>query len=234
MKLNAMSYNTLHCCDWKRGVIDYDKIAGVVRGADIVGLNEMRGLGPRDDYEAQAEILAGKLGVHAYFAMAIRLHGGNPYGNALLSRFPILSARSVLIPDPPAESCDQYRETRCVLDATLDAGRPLRVLVTHFGLNASEQKNAVDTILSLLDDTPTILMGDLNVTPDNPLLAPLRARMTDSAAGHCDGALSFPSDEPRVKIDYLFVRGLTVCEAEIPAVVVSDHRPYRAVLELAE
>lgn len=62
-------------------------------GADIVGLNEVNGRGAGADYLPQAEILAERLGFHAYFAQAIAFDGVNPYGNALLSRYSIETAR---------------------------------------------------------------------------------------------------------------------------------------------
>ena len=231
MEFKVISYNTLHCSDWKRKVIDYDKIASVVGTADVVGMNEIRDKGTNRDYEPQVGIMSQKLGMNGYFGQAILFTGDNPYGNGLLSRYPILRARTVPIPDPPRYLCDNYKETRAVIDATLDLGFPLHVLVTHFGLNLSEAANAVDTVVSLIDDTPTVLMGDFNLTPDDPLLRPIRDRMTDTADFFDDkGKLSWPADEPTMKIDYVFVRGLDVVSADIPATVVSDHRPHVAVL----
>ncbi len=231
MDFKVISYNTLHCSDWKRKAIDYDRIASVIEGADIIGMNEIRGKGTSVDYEPQVDIMSQKLGMYGYFGQATLLHGGNPYGNGLLSRYPILRARTVPIPDPPRYLCDTYYETRAVIDATLDVGFPLHVLVTHFGLNLAEAANAAATVASLIDDSPTVLMGDFNITPECPLLRPIRDRMTDTADFFDDkGKLSWPADEPKVKIDYLFVRDLDVLSADIPATVVSDHRPYVAVL----
>ncbi len=46
--------------------------------------------------------------------------------------------------------------------------------------------------------------------------------------------MSFPSDKPDRKIDYIFVScDLTVTQADIHNVVASDHRPHTAVLEFA-
>ena len=94
MKIRIMSYNTQHCLDYIKQEIDYDLIANTIRdcGADIVGLQEIRNRGTRPGYEPQAQILAEKLGFHVYFAQAIGFAGDKPYGNALLSRYPILSA----------------------------------------------------------------------------------------------------------------------------------------------
>jgi endonuclease/exonuclease/phosphatase family metal-dependent hydrolase len=44
--------------------------------------------------------------------------------------------------------------------------------------------------------------------------------------------LSFPSDNPSVKIDYIFVsKDLKVQSADIPTIISSDHRPHIAAIE---
>ena len=62
MKIKIMSYNTQHCLNYLTQEIDFDLIASTIKncGADIIGLQEMRGKGTREDYQAQTEILAEK------------------------------------------------------------------------------------------------------------------------------------------------------------------------------
>ena len=197
-------------------------------GADIVGLNEMRGEGEHRDYTAQTEKLSELTGIeNYYFARAIELKAG-PYGNAMLSKLPIKSAETVPVPDPrPDMMLKHGYESRCLLKAELEGG--LRVLVIHFGLNRDEQENAVKTIMEHIRDEKCILMGDFNVRPEDPILAPIRARLVDTADFFDEPKYSYPSDEPRVKIDYIFVsRDIEVVSADIPALVVSDHRPHTA------
>lgn len=102
MQISVMSFNIQHCLNYRTRQIDFDLFAQVIRqsGADIVGLNEVNGRGAGADYLPQAEILAERLGFHAYFAQAIAFDGVNPYGNALLSRYSIETAQTILIPDP--------------------------------------------------------------------------------------------------------------------------------------
>jgi len=233
VNVRVMSYNTQHCLNFITRKIDYDRIADTVTacGADIVGLQEIRGKGPKAGYEAQAKILADKLGFHCYFAEAIRFDGKNPYGNALLSRFPITAAETVAIPDPAVRGYDGYYETRCLLKATVAVGGGLSVLVSHFGLNPDEQKSAVDTVVGHIPNTRCVFMGDLNVTPDNAVLRPIQQRLYDTAKVFSAPKLSFPSDSPTMKIDYIFVSNdLRVSAADIPAIVSSDHRPHIATV----
>lgn len=200
--------------------------------ADIVGLNEMRDKGTDAEYDNQTTILSELTGIkHHYFAKAIEVGGKNPYGNALLSKYPIISAQTISVPDPDLKTGTERYETRCLLKVKLDGG--ITVLVIHFGLNKDEQKNAVKTVLENIEKEKCILMGDFNVTPDDEVLNPIRAQMKDAADFFDKSLLSFPSDNPFEKIDYIFVtKDVEVICADIPAIVASDHRPHIATLNI--
>ena len=231
--MKIMSFNTQHCLNYKTRKIDFSAMAEAIKlcSADIVGLNEMRDDGEAEDYTAQTEELSCLTGLeHYYFAKAIDVRGKNPYGNGLLSRYPIINAETIPVPDPAERKYGGHYETRCLLKARLECG--ITVLVIHFGLNPDEQRNAVKTVLENLEDERCILMGDFNVTPDNEVLAPIRARMKDTAELFEKPLMSFPSDEPTVKIDYIFTSpDIEAIAADIPAIVASDHRPHIAEIE---
>ena len=236
MKIKLMSYNTQHCLNYVTRKIDFDIMADTIKQceADIIGFQEMRDKGQDAAYDAQTKIIAEKLGYHYYyFAEAIRFGGANPYGNALISRYPILSAETIRIPDPEPQKYDGYYETRCLLKATIDVGSDLHVLVSHFGLNPDEQENAVRTVISHMPEHRCVLMGDFNMEPDNPILQPIMQKLCDTAQYFSSPKLSFPSDTPRKKIDYIFVsKDIKVHCADIPEIVSSDHRPHVATIEL--
>jgi len=232
--MKIMSFNTQHCLNYIRQEIDFQVMADAILRceADIVGLNEMRNTGVHPDYTDQAGILAELTGLkHHYFAEAIKFDGVNPYGNAFLSRYPIVSAETILVPDPDPKTGDDYYETRCLLKVKLENGAT--VLVIHFGLNADEQENAVRTVVENLESEKCILMGDFNVKPDNALLKPIRERMKDTADVFTMPLNSFPSDRPNRKIDYIFVSpDIEIVSAAIPPIVASDHRPHTAEVKL--
>lgn len=235
MYLKVMTFNIQHCENFNTGKIDFDFFADAIRStqADIIGLNEVRGKGKGKNYDAQAEILAGKLGFNYFFAPAINLFGEGPYGNAILSRYPIKSAEIIAIPDPSEKKYKGYYETRCVLKAVIDVGYDLTVLVTHFGLNPDEHENASETVTDSLLPEKCLLMGDFNVQPDSVYLNPVREKMNDTADSFHSVLYSFPSDKPDKKIDYIFTsKDILTVTADIPAMVVSDHRPYTAVIKI--
>lgn len=236
MKITVMSFNVQHCENFLTHVIDYDVMVEAIRtcGADIIGLNEIRDAGTMEGYEPQVQTLAAKLGYNYYFAKAIDVGTApNPYGNALLSRFPIRSAQTIPVPDPERRPGGSRYESRCLLKADIDVGEGLTVCVCHFGLNPEEQESAVDTVVANVEDTRCVMMGDFNVRPANPVLQPIRDKLFDTADLFEGERLSWPADVPRTKIDYLFTtHDLKVLSADIPAIIASDHRPYVAELEL--
>ena len=243
MKLRILTFNIQHCKSYLQGnpeVIDFDLFADTIRcfDPDIVGLNEVRGEGTHPAYAAQAKILAEKIGYHYFFSPALNIGGYGPYGNAILSKHPIKTTEIIPIPDPVRKPEGKYYETRCVAKAEFDLGAGLTVLVTHFGLNPDEAQNAADTVCNAIDDakTPVILTGDFNLRPDNPILDPIRARLSDTedVFSHRD-SYSFPSDKPYEKIDYVFTSPSVKVEfATIPQMEVSDHRPLFAVVEIPD
>lgn len=227
-----MTFNTQHCAVHPTGRIDIALFAKYISkaDADIVGLNEIRGEGPAADYTAQTEQLREGSGMpYGYFAPALLLRDG-PYGNAMLSKLPIVSIENIPIPDPEPKGYNGYYETRCLIKARLECG--LTVLISHFGLNPDEQESAVRTVVENLEEEKCLLMGDFNVTPENPVLDPIRARMRDTAELSKTPLLTFPSDAPKIKIDYIFVSpDIRVRSVEVPKDVVSDHLTYIADIE---
>lgn len=227
--MKIMSFNTQHCLNYLTKRIDFAVMAEAILtcDADVVGLKEMRGLGTDIEYTAQVEKLAELTDMpYYYFAKAIDVKGKGPYGNGILSKKPILRAETVMIPDPIREKGGRY-ETRCVLKAELEGG--VTVLVTHMGLHPDERKNAVAAVLEHITENKCVLMGDFNMEPNDELLSPIYNAMQDTAVAFDSAKLSFPSDAPKVKIDYIFVsRDAKVVSSDIPAIVASDHRPHTA------
>ncbi len=231
--MKIMSFNTQHCMNYLTKEIDYKIMADAIikYDSDIVGLQEMRYEDPESNFTRQTEKLSELtgLGFH-YFAKAVNIYDDDGwFGNGFISRIPIVKAETIPIPDPEEKTGDQLYETRCILKAILENG--YTVLCTHFGLNPDEQENAVKTVLEHLEDEKCILMGDFNVEPENPVLSPIRACMKDAGDLFGNKLLSFPSDVPHKKIDYIFVsKDVEIISSDIPAIVSADHRPHIATL----
>ena len=171
-----------------------------------------------------------------FLPVYLRLHSKLPFGNAILSRYPITAFEKIQIPDPEVKDEDAYYETRCVIKADIKINeKDIVVFGSHFGLANSEKKNAVDTVKTLLDQCckPHVLMGDFNMEPDDQKLKLIYDRMIDTAVYFDEPKLSFPADNPRIKIDYIFIsKGIRAINADIPDLVASDHRLVVADIEI--
>jgi endonuclease/exonuclease/phosphatase family metal-dependent hydrolase len=152
---------------------DLARIADVIAEIepDVVGLQEVireRG-GPDAD---QAAYIAARLGMHVTMGET-RAHGAGVYGNAVLTRLPVLgSAR-----------CDlswRAREPRCCVrvDIALSAGA-LHLFNCHFGLVPRERRDQLETLARFIRDSaslagPRVLMGDFNEWYRGPITRQLR------------------------------------------------------------
>lgn len=234
LNMKFMSFNTQHCFNYVTRVIDFDVMAKAILDcdADIVGLNEMRDFGSDSEYTAQVEKLSQLTGMkYYYFAKAIDVRDKGPYGNGILSKVPLLSVETVMIHDPVKKEGCRY-ETRCILKAVIEGG--VTVLVTHMGLHPDERVNAVAAVLEHVTASKCVLMGDFNMKPNDPTLHPIYDVMQDSAVMFDSDKLSYPSDFPKRKIDYIFVsRDADILMADIPAIVASDHRPHVAEVKFS-
>lgn len=237
--LRIMTFNTQHCALYtnylknREQKIDTERFAQEISkvAPDIVGLNEIRGNDTRGFYGEQTELLKDFSGMpYSFFAPAIRFDDG-PYGNAMLSRLEPLSVENIKIPDPEERKYGGYYETRCLIKAKFEGG--LTVLITHFGLNPDEVENAITAVLENIEDEKCIFMGDLNLGENDARLDAIREKMVDTASVYGKGLLTFPSNAPEIKLDYIFVsKDIKVKSVFIPSDVVSDHLPFVADIEV--
>lgn len=228
--LRVLTYNVRHGTD----ILGRDRRAaqaGVIRasGADLVFLQEVDHA-PRRSGGAD---LAGELAAlsslpHAVFR-SNRRQTGAEFGNAILSRWPLLGVQNHAIPVPPGRAAPLLCEGRAVLEATIEVGGlGVRLLCAHFGFLPGEPAAGARVAARLLEawDGPLVFGGDLNEPlAQAPCHRLLRSRLVDAARAAGRAAPSFPSPWPRLRLDYLYVRGLEVRDARVLATTASDHRP---------
>ena len=156
MRLSVLTYNL------GNGMADPRRIARFLErtDADLVGVQELA--------PAQADTLARDL-ARMYPHQALVATGFS--GKGLLSRFPILSREELqLYPGRP--------DLRCVVDVD---GVRLQVLVVHpppprlMGMRYAFDPLADSQLATLaelaLQQSPSVLLGDFNMTPRNPVHA---------------------------------------------------------------
>lgn len=144
------------------------------------------------------------------------------YGNAVLSRYPISSVRTI-------DLSFGLREPRGALDADLQCdGHPLRVVATHLGLSPAERRHQVRVLLQAFDTgaMPVVLMGDINewFMWGRPL------RWLKSHFQRAPAPPTFPAHRPLFALDRIWIRPhqrLAKVGAHMSplACVASDHLP---------
>jgi endonuclease/exonuclease/phosphatase family metal-dependent hydrolase len=122
---------------------------------------------------------------------------------------------------------------RGVVTATLGrAGRRIDIASVHLGLSAKERIEHARVLTDLLAGRHWVVIGgDLNEGPESAAASWIGDRYWDVCADGCGP--TFPSGEPRARIDYLFVSaGIEVERAAVvrDADALSDHRPIVADL----
>lgn len=238
--MKVMTFNIQHARNFVTGQIDYPLMAKTIldAGADIVGLNEVYGAGaipPRNDQDREIAKECG--GWNHVFARAIDLEHGC-YGNGLVTAYTIENTEVIGLKSPPPTHKGYY-EDRCILKAIIDTPEgKLKFMTCHFGLQPEEEELAATTICRILDEEkgdglPVVLMGDFNLPPESPILDPIRERLVDTDRFNHGEHLTFPTDSPNVKIDYIFVSSdVRVESCVIPKVVAADHLPVVADIHL--
>lgn len=243
--LRVMTYNIYGArATSPANAADLDAIAEVIRrqNPDFVTLNEVDVFTNRTGKDVhQARDLAEKLGMEWHFSKAIDRDGGE-YGDAVLSKYPILEKRSYRLPC----AAEQPGEDRslCVIRVQID-GKDLYVASTHLDHLSGDASRLVQaTEIRRIRDTELegdlILCGDLNAIPSSNVIATMTSFLTNT--GPID-QYTFPSDDPSRKIDYIMYApiehfGVQNCQVvsrgdqQVGGVDASDHRPVIADIRI--
>jgi endonuclease/exonuclease/phosphatase family metal-dependent hydrolase len=185
-------------------------------GADIVALQEVD-TGRTTSY-----------GVDDALWLARRLRMGVVYqptvehltGIALLYRFPLQRAEGQLLTSRLEQTAIVHAQVR-VGNESLDA------YGIWLGLEPEERAaQLTDALEFIAGKGPAVLGGDFNSTPDSPVYHRLvEAGFSDPfvVAGFEPFPTS-PSESPKERIDYAWIRGLSAVDAQVLDSTASDHR----------
>lgn len=140
---------------------------------DVVALQEVRAIPGQLDN--QADTIGAALGMHVQFAPATPW-GGGVEGLAILSKFPIVERYDHELPHA------SLTERRIAVGVTVATPHgPFSAFTTHLnyrladGAKREDQVFAVDAAASVAaPDSPKVIMGDFNATPDSDEIRYLR------------------------------------------------------------
>jgi endonuclease/exonuclease/phosphatase family metal-dependent hydrolase len=240
-RLTVISYN-VHSCIGMDGRVSPRRIARVIarQHGDIVALQELDHGRARSRAEDQAGEIAAELGFHLLFCPTVE-HGGERYGHALLSRWPL---EPIKIAALPSHLGGIWPEPRAAIWARVHiADEPIHVLSTHLGLAAPERRKQMSALLGsewlgpVLDREPVILCGDFNLTPGSPAHRLAASRLRDVAHAFKRGIPTFSSMRLVAQLDHIFVSPHFALESVFAAQNdltrrASDHLPLVAHLRL--
>lgn len=235
--ITVLTYNIHHANPPSReGLIDVDGIARVIREQqpDLVALQEVDVHTTRSGVSLnQAQAIAERTGMTAYFAKAIPYAGGE-YGVAILSRYPVLEWKN--IPLPLDSSTRGEPRTLAMATVKLPNGKKMVVACTHLDAQRADTNRQLQIrkILELAGQLslPMVIAGDLNAVPESDVMKQFDSHFTRSCYQNC--GYTIPEVNPTRSIDYI---GFAPSEAfrvkshqVIDESYASDHRPVKAVL----
>lgn len=225
--IRIVTYN-IHRCRGLDGRTRPDRIAAVLRdvGADIVALQEVVGSGAYGG--GHAEAIGAALGMGWVLAPARRLRG-HPFGNAVLSRFPITHH---VDHDLSWRTCEPRRLQR--VDVTVD-GRLLHVYNVHLGTAILERRHQARRLGTIVLDRhvtgPKLVLGDFNEWTKGLATTLLTEKLHSvDLRNHLRRRRTYPGLFPLLHLDHIYYTGhVEVVRIELPrtrlSLVASDHLP---------
>jgi len=204
--LSLVSYN-IHSGVGTDGRIDLPRIREVLTeiSADVVALQEVGDFQDRATPDDAPEQLAEGLGMSLVFGANV-VRGGRRYGNAILSRLPVLRSHRYDLSVPGREPRGALR-----VDLELGEGEPLHVFCLHLGLKAHERRAQESLLLSadILQDAarvdPVIVCGDFNYWWGRPVPRVFRHAIRDAAQLLSERERTYPSALPLLRLDRIYV-----------------------------
>ncbi len=236
--IRVLCYN-IHYGQGNDGVYDIQRLADVIKRhtPDLVALQEVDVGVERSGRIHEAQLLGELTGMSVRYGPTQHYQGGL-YGNAVLSRLPIVDV--VIHPLPYTEStAERVTYPRGAIALTLRGPNEklIRFVSTHFQHNVPEDRVAEAVTINRLfagDEVPTILAGDMNAKPGSEPIRTLLEKWTSTAGDSPEPTA--PSANPTSRIDYIFYRPQAAFELLEARVVheptASDHCPVFAELSL--
>ena len=231
LQLRVLSYN-IHHGEGMDGRLDLQRIADVIVSAraDLVALQEVDYKASRSGSIDQPAELARLTGLQVVFGGNIDLQGGR-YGNAVLSRYPIVEHENHLLP----RFDDGEQRGVLVAKARIPGMRePLLFLATHFDHRPDDRERmasarAIDELLP--GDPIALLAGDLN---DDAASGTLEILEANWARTNRSPLATVPVDHPTRQIDFVLYRPVdrwkVLKTRTLEEAVASDHRAILAEL----
>lgn len=228
--LRVVAYNIKHGRGMD-GRVDLDRVADVLRrlNPDVVTLQEVDDGAERTGGVDQVAVLAERLAMEGFHGPHRPFQGGF-YGNAVLTRLPVLEERTHPIPSTPGSPLTVH-EVRVAVGAVR---RPVSVVSVHLAGTPERRLAQADSVTRRFRDAghPVLLAGDFNGRPDGPVVT--RLARDWAVLPKAGDPRTYPADAPDREIDFVMLRPVEAFRVldhrVVAAAVASDHRPLLAVV----
>lgn len=201
-----------------------ERIADVVRGYDIVALQEVDSGSLRSGFVNQLRHIAEHAGFPWWHQQLNRDLGKlGQFSNGILSRYAPHTIEDHRLPGPPGRGA--------VIARYGNPAQPLVVVCLHLALGARARNRQLDYICDLVAPHQyVVVMGDLNLRADQLRHSPLGRLGLQDVTEHLP---TYPSWRPDRHIDHILVSpGLHIEHIEALDCTLSDHRPIGMELRL--
>jgi endonuclease/exonuclease/phosphatase family metal-dependent hydrolase len=199
---------------------------------DVALLQEVDDGAKRSLHDRQVDVLAEAVELpHTAYQRNVRLRTIGHYGNAVLSRFPLVDPEDL-------DLTIRFKKRRCALICRVHAPvgtghRSIAIANVHLGLAGFERQIQLRRLLAcgrlceLQQQTPLIIAGDFNDVWDNLGKRVMHPAGFQLGSGH---VRTFPAAAPLRRLDRVFYRGSIIATAAFAGHIgvarrASDHLP---------
>lgn len=232
--IRVLSYNIKHG-EGVDGKVDLSRAARIIKSVspDLVALQEVDSGTKRTAQVDQPKVLGELTGMQVVFGDNIPYQGGR-YGNAVLSRLPIVRTQNHRLPS------FYHGEQRGLFEIEVrppGSNFSFLFFATHLDYRPQDHERVasaslINELVASRGDIAALLVGDLNSEPESRPIQELKQRWQQT---NVKTMLTFPSPSPVKQIDYvLYYPARRWCVQETKMLdepIASDHRPVLAVLK---
>ena len=232
--LRIVTYN-IHRCRGMDGRTLPHRCIDVLRSlnADIIALQEVIGAGPSGS--GHAEAIGAGLGM-GWVMAPVRHLRGHPFGNAVLSHFPI---KQYYQHDLSWRTCEPRGCQR--VDLAIE-GKTLHLFNVHLGTAYRERKDQATRLAAIVHarriHAPKILLGDFNEWSRGLATAVLTEKLEAiDLSVHLKRKRTYPGILPLLHLDHIYYEcRVEIAGVEVPrtrkSLMASDHLPFLAELKV--
>jgi len=191
---------------------------------DLVGLNEVRGTLESSLWPDQARQLGTLLGMQSAFVPTERRWWHDHFGNGLLTRLPLQQIQRLQL------AGKRGKAYRCAVWTQFEfQHQTVQLLSVHVD-SQSDRESQLQSVVDLYRGLkpPSLLIGDLNSTREDPRMQELLA-LPDVVNPLQDAP---PDARGRLHIDWILARGFHCRSGQLIENSASDHPAIMAELEL--